>query len=122
MEGESRRRLLAVLVASGGFLGTIARYGVDVLAGTGMAGTLTVNVLGAAALGVVVSTRGRGLSATADRFLATGFLSSFTTYSTFVVETVAAAPVAALAYVVGTYGLGFAAAAIALAAMEDEKS
>jgi CrcB protein len=40
--------------------------------------------------------------------LGTGVLSSFTTYSTFALETVQAEPLVGLLNVVGSYGLGFA--------------
>jgi CrcB protein len=48
------------------------------------------------------------LSGRARLLVGSGFLSSFTTYSTFVVETVQSAPLVALGYVTASYGLGFA--------------
>ncbi|TKX76626.1 CrcB family protein, partial [Halorubrum sp. SD626R] len=50
-----RTRLGYLLVAAGGFVGAVARYGVDVAAGntTGL-GTLAVNLVGSLALGVIV--------------------------------------------------------------------
>jgi CrcB protein len=99
-------RLVPVLVAVGGFFGAISRYAAGLLV-AGSAGTLAVNVAGsfvlAAVIGVVRSSRLR-------LFLATGLLSSFTTYSTFAVETATRAPLPALANVGATYALGFAAA------------
>ncbi|MFA1612104.1 fluoride efflux transporter FluC [Halobellus rubicundus] len=101
-------RLVPVLVALGGFCGAVSRYLVGVaVPGPDPLGTLTANVLGsfvlAAAVGVVRSRRFRF-------FLATGLLSSFTTYSTFAVETAMLGPAWGVANVGLTYGLGFGAA------------
>jgi CrcB protein len=41
--------------------------------------------------------------------LSTGFLSSFTTYSTFALEVATAAPAVAAGYALGSYALGFGA-------------
>ena len=83
------------LVAIGGSLGSIARYGVERLAGTAdglPVGTLTVNLVGAYALGVLLewlAVRGPDVShRRAERLLlGTGFLGGFTTYSALAVET-----------------------------------
>ncbi|WP_049985101.1 fluoride efflux transporter FluC [Halobellus rufus] len=103
-------RLLPALVALGGFLGATARYLVGTLA-VGPSGTLLVNVAGsfalAAAVGNVRSTRAR-------TFLMTGLLSSFTTYSTFAMETASLGLPLGLANVAATYALGFAAASLGL--------
>jgi CrcB protein len=71
-----------------------------------------VNVLGSFALGVLFfgSREGDLVSERAMLVAATGFLSSFTTYSTFVIDTVTATPAVAGVYVVGSYALGFGAA------------
>ncbi|WP_256288863.1 CrcB family protein [Halobellus inordinatus] len=105
-------RLVPVLVALGGFLGATSRY----LVGTavpGPRGTFVVNVLGsfvlALSIGVVRSSRLRF-------FLATGLLSSFTTYSTFAVETTSLGPTWGLANVGANYAFGFLAALLGLAA------
>jgi len=90
---ENRFRI-AVAVAVGGALGAIARAGVaSVLDSWGAASlwsVLTVNVLGALALGWYVS-RADGISrrsfVTAG-FVAVGFLGSFTTFSAFSLEVV----------------------------------
>jgi CrcB protein len=111
----SRARTLG-LVAGGGVAGAIARWLLAV-ALPGLGGTLAANVLGALALGAVVAvdTKGR-LSATARAALATGFLSSFTTYSTFAVESATAgSPALLIGNVLANYALGFAAAAVGLA-------
>jgi len=97
-----------LLVAAGGFLGAVARYGVDVAVGdpTG-AGTLVVNAVGSFALGVLVS---RATTTRTELFVGTGALSSFTTYSTFVGDAVALGGLAGSAYVAASYAIGFAAA------------
>lgn len=81
------------LVAIGGGLGAMARFGVGRWLGdpTGPdfpTATLTVNVLGALLLGVVLAaTRSEGTGNENLRLiLAIGFLGSFTTFSTFTAE------------------------------------
>jgi CrcB protein len=99
-----------VLVAVGGFAGAVLRYLTGLTVSSSLVATATVNVAGCLALGVVSSLdRDGGLSPATRAALATGFLGSFTTYSTFVVETVQSAPVVAVGYVAASYGLGFAA-------------
>ncbi|TKX75671.1 CrcB family protein [Halorubrum sp. GN11_10-6_MGM] len=119
-----------LLVAVGGFLGAVARYAVDVgvagflaagVAGDGLAvlggapsgaGTLVANVAGSFALGLLLPL------ASNDRvrlFVATGALSSFTTYSTFVADAVALGTPAGAWFVAVSYVTGFAAAALGLA-------
>lgn len=82
------------LVALGGALGTLARFGVERLLGTSEGlpvGTLTVNLVGAFVLGALIEGLAlRGSDAgrrRAARLLAgTGFLGGFTTYSALAVE------------------------------------
>ncbi|MBB6647137.1 fluoride efflux transporter FluC [Halobellus ruber] len=104
-------RLTPVVVALGGFLGAVSRY----LVGTAVAGPegiLLVNASGSFALAATVGvTRSRRLRL----FLTTGLLSSFTTYSTFAVESASLGVAGGTAYVVATYALGVAAAALGLA-------
>lgn len=100
-----------VLVAVGGFAGANARW---VLAGVapGLAGTLVANVTGAFALGFILyEAIGSGLLAPTSRTaLATGFLSSYTTYSTFAVESaLAGSPLLLAGNVIANYALGFTA-------------
>jgi CrcB protein len=98
-----------LLVGIGGFVGANLRYLVELLVPTTLGATALVNVLGSLALGVVFyegQFAGR-LSGSGRRVLATGVLSSFTTYSTFVVETVVATPMVGAGYVAGSYALGF---------------
>lgn len=106
------------LVAVGGFVGANARWA---LAGAapGLAGTLLANVSGAFLLGFVLyEAIGSDLLAPAARTaLATGFLSSYTTYSTFAVESaLAGSPLLLVGNVVANYGLGFAAVVLGRAA------
>ena len=97
-----------VLVAVGGFAGSNLRYLVDLLVG-GIAATLLVNVAGSFALGVVLyGVRRLGRLAPGTRaVVATGFLSSLTTYSTFALQTVQSPPVL-VGNVLANYALGFA--------------
>ena len=99
------------LVATGGFAGALARYGVDVALTSTLAATLVVNVFGSFALGVVFFGNRRGglLGDRATLVAVTGFISSFTTYSTFVIDAVVTEPVTAGAYVFASYALGFSA-------------
>lgn len=86
-----------VLVALGGGVGAALRYLVGVgatrLFGPGFpVGTMTVNVLGSFAMGILVAwlaaRAGEG-QATLTRLLATGFLGGFTTFSSFSLDAVA---------------------------------
>jgi len=102
-----------LLIAVGGFVGAVARHALAVAlpAATLPWGTLAANVGGAFALGVLLyEARLAGvLSAETRLVVGTGFLSSFTTYSTFAVETAGLAPGLAAANVAANYVLGFAA-------------
>ncbi len=102
-----------LLVATGGFLGAVARYGVDVAAGdvTGI-GTFTVNVIGSFALGFLVT---RAATRRTQLFVGTGVLSSFTTYSTFAGDAVALGTVDGGLYVLASYAVGLTAAVFGLA-------
>ena len=102
-----------LLIAVGGFVGAALRHAVAeaLPAATLPWGTLAANVLGSFALGVLLYEAHLAgvLSAETRLVVGTGFLSSFTTYSTFAVETTALAPSLAVANVLGNYLLGFAA-------------
>jgi CrcB protein len=86
--------IFIALVALGGAAGSIARHGVERLLGTTAGlpvGTLTVNLVGAFALGVLLeglATRGSdvGHRRAARLLVGTGFLGGFTTYSALAVE------------------------------------
>ncbi|MFC7081494.1 fluoride efflux transporter CrcB [Halorussus caseinilyticus] len=101
-----------LLVAVGGFAGAILRHAVAAAFPGGFPwGTLAVNVAGSFALGALLyeaELSGR-LSAETRLVLGTGFLSSFTTYSTFAVQTAALSPTLAVANVGANYALGFVA-------------
>jgi fluoride exporter len=88
-----------LLVGAGGFVGAVARFGVTALL-NGKSdhaqpafpwGTLTANVLGCLLISVLfaVAEQRQSISDEARLVLATGFLGSFTTFSTFGYETVA---------------------------------
>ncbi|WP_373189020.1 CrcB family protein [Halolamina sp.] len=99
------------LVAVGGVVGALARWLVA-LAVPGLGGTLVANVTGAFALGALLAVAAEGyLPPRLVAFAATGALSSYTTYSTFAVESVlAGSPALVAGNVLANYGLGFAAA------------
>ena len=121
-----RVRLLG-LVLLGGAAGTLARWGVGLAVprGAGLPlGTVAVNLLGAFVLGALLEAlaargaeegRGRDLRLT----LGTGFCGGFTTYSALALDTdglLRAGSVGpALAYALGTVGLGLAASALGIA-------
>lgn len=97
-----------VLVAIGGFAGSNLRYFAGFLVPE-LVGTLLVNVLGSLALGFVLyETIYSGVLANETRVVvSTGFLSSFTTYSTFALQSAQAPPVVLIGNVLANYALGF---------------
>lgn len=104
-------RLVPVLIALGGFIGSVSRYLLGTVIGD-PGGTLLVNVVGSFVLALSVSlVRSRRLRV----FLSTGLLSSFTTYSTFAVETASLGPTLGTVHAGVTYALGIAAALAGLA-------
>ncbi len=104
-----RRHLAAIFVIGiGGFAGATLRYVVDVFLTSALLSTLTVNILGCIALGFLLAD-GVADNLVSERsmlVLATGFISSFTTYSNFVLDAILAEPMIAAGYVVASYGLG----------------
>lgn len=108
-----RRVETILLIAIGGFVGANARYVVS-LAVPGLSGTLLANVTGSALLGFVLyEALSTNLLADESRLVfATGFLSSYTTYSTFALETVQATPLLGVANVLASYALGLAAVSV----------
>jgi len=111
-DGTARLRTIEVvfLVALGGFAGANLRH-VFSVALPGLGGTFAANVLGCLALGFLVyEAELVGVIAEETSYAAaTGFLSSFTTYSTFALEAVQSPTAVGLGYVVATYALGFLA-------------
>lgn len=101
---------IVVLITVGAFAGATLRHLLAVLLPS-VSGTFVANVLGCFALGFLAyEPRFAGvLSAEFSLLAGTGFLSSFTTYSTFALETVQAAPVLGIVNVAANYGVGFAA-------------
>ncbi|MEJ8308961.1 fluoride efflux transporter CrcB [Agrobacterium larrymoorei] len=83
-----------LLVAVGGAIGSVARYLVGLWA-TRLAGphfpwgTLTVNVVGAFAIGLLVEMVARRFDASTEMraFIVTGILGGFTTWSSFTLDT-----------------------------------
>ena len=100
-----------LLIAIGGFAGANLRHFVDLAVPGTLSGTFLVNVVGSFALGVLVyDSVGESVVAdTARLVFGTGFLSSFTTYSTFVVDSLLVAPATTLGYVGASYAVGFLA-------------
>lgn len=86
---------MLLLVAAGGALGAMARYGSVVAVGrlTGFGfpwGTVTVNLAGSLLLGLLIGALAHGLhlSQEARGLIVVGFLGAFTTFSTFSLDTV----------------------------------
>lgn len=102
---------LFALVALGGALGSLARYGLAV-AWPGLTTTLAVNVVGSFGLGLLIGLRPEGKWS--RPFLGAGVLGGFTTFSTFAAQTVDASLPAGIAYVAGTLVLGIGAAAVGM--------
>ncbi|WP_181685484.1 fluoride efflux transporter CrcB [Halorhabdus salina] len=99
-----------VLIAVGGFAGAILRYALSSGLPNVVLGTLAANALGSFGLGIVLyEARLADLLSTETRLLVgTGFLSSFTTYSTFAVQTAALSPTWAVGNILANYALGIA--------------
>lgn len=116
---QTESRSLA-LVAVGGALGASSRYVVELVVPSTLGATLTANVAGCLLLGALVTVDRRGsLVAERERLLfATGFCSSFTTYSTFVLDVVQTRPALALAYLLASYAVGFLAVGAGVTVVE----
>lgn len=111
-----------MLVGTGGALGAVLRYGVSLLikAGSGFPwATLSVNVIGSLAMGLVMGWVGRqGAGGESVRlFLAVGLLGGFTTFSAFSMELIGLLEkrdlLAAFGYVGGSIVAGAAAFVLA---------
>lgn len=104
--------LEAILVVGiGGFAGSNLRYFVAVAVPNTLIATATVNTLGCVALGFFLYEKrfGGTISQPSRTLMATGFIASFTTYSTFIIDAITTAPIIAMGYVLGSYALGFGA-------------
>ena len=114
-----------LLVALGGALGSVARYGVNVATTRAFGpffpwGTLTVNVVGGFVMGAIAAWFAfRGGPNEARIFLMTGILGGFTTFSAFSLDAVAlwerGDAALAGAYVAASVVLSIAALAAGLA-------
>lgn len=109
-----------LLVAIGGAIGSVFRYlvGVWTLRQFGPNfpwGTLTVNVVGSFAIGLLVEMIARRFNASAELrvFVVTGILGGFTTFSSFSLDTFAlferGAMFATAAYVIASIAVSFCA-------------
>lgn len=97
-----------LLIAVGGFAGAILRHALTGTFPDPVLGTLAANALGSFGLGIVLyEARLADLLSTETRLIVgTGFLSSFTTYSTFAVQTAALSPTWVAGNIVANYTLG----------------
>lgn len=113
-------------VAAGGMVGAVLRYLVNVatlrLAGPGFPlGTMIVNVAGSFAMGALVAAMALSWNASQEMrlFLAVGLLGSFTTFSTFSLDTYtlyergAFGPL--ILYTLGSFGLSIVGLMLGLA-------
>ncbi|WP_435079580.1 CrcB family protein [Halococcus sp. AFM35] len=118
---EKRLRIVEIvlLIAIGGFAGASLRN-LLALVIPGLGGTFAANALGCLVLGFLsYEAELVGVLKEETGYVAsTGFLSSLTTYSTFAVETVQAAPIISIVNVVANYGVGFAAVFVGRAAVK----
>ena len=122
------RRDILLVIAVGGALGAVARYGMarglPHAAGQLPWSTLLTNVAGCFAIGVlmVVVVERLPSNRLVRPFLGTGLLGGFTTFSTYAVDTrallAAGRPAVAAAYLFGTLVLGLLAVVVALRATE----
>lgn len=103
-----------ILAGTGGAIGALGRWGIAELVPRSFGGfpwaTLIVNIVGCVAIGVAA----RRLSPTSDewRFVVTGLIGGFTTFSTFANETrelLEARPAIAVVYVAASVGIGLVA-------------
>lgn len=111
-----------IMVAAGGAAGSVARYlTARAVQGTAMAafpaGTMTVNILGCLAIGIVYGLCDNKALPGADMrlLLATGFCGGFTTFSTFANESLelfrSGSILTGSIYTAGSVALGMAAVA-----------
>lgn len=98
------------LIAIGGFAGSNLRYFTDLAIG-GIYSTLIVNVVGSFILGFVLYEMFYSdfLASETRLVVSTGFLSSFTTYSTFALQSIQSSPLLLVFNVATNYTFGFTA-------------
>jgi CrcB protein len=116
--------MFAVLVSLAAGVGAVARYVVDLAVqrrwrGTFPVGTLVVNMSGSLVAGLIAGlSLHHGLQSRLATVLAVGFAGGYTTFSTLIWETLALGEVGAggeaAANVVGSFAIGFVAAAAGL--------
>lgn len=121
-----QRAWIALAIAVGGALGTVARYELaqaePVTSGHFPWATFTANLIGSFVLGValVVLVDGRPSSALLRPLVAVGFCGGLTTFSTWMVESVLLTrdgyAATALGYLVVSLAVGFGAVALGVAA------
>lgn len=99
-----------LIIGIGGFAGSNLRYFVDSLLQSPLVATAVVNVVGCMALGFFLYEKlySETISQSARTVLSTGFISSFTTYSTFIIDAITTTPTLAIGYIIASYALGFA--------------
>lgn len=100
-----------IVVSIGGFAGSNLRYFVELVVPGSMAATMSVNILGCFALGFLIYEElfSGTISGPSRTLMATGFISSFTTYSTFIIDALTTTPMVAVGYIIGSYAVGFGA-------------
>jgi len=103
-------------VGAGGFLGSVSRYMVSEWLYSPV-DTFIVNVTGSFLLGLLIyHFEYAGSSATRMKlFMGIGFMGSFTTFSSFIMQTATMDPLPAMANVVGNIGLALIAVYMAKA-------
>ena len=113
-EKLTRHGVIGLLIGFGGMVGGICRHVLGAAAGGALTVTLVINAIGSFALGVVLFDNWADgmLSRRVRLGLGTGFLASFTTYSTFIADIALSAPGLAVGYLIGSYLAGFAGAAL----------
>lgn len=101
--------MAVILVGIGGLVGSNLRYFVGLLVPPSLLATATVNILGCILIGLFLylDLYTDSVSYSTRTVFVTGFIASFTTYSTFILDSVTARPGLAVTYIVGSYALGF---------------
>lgn len=99
------------LVAIGGIGGTVSRYLLGVISGEAYLMTVLVNISGCFCLGLILfsTSTTHVIDRRIQALLATGFFSSFTTYSTFIADIFFLTPMLAVLYIAISYLGGIAA-------------